>query len=787
MFMNKRSLYLGVTLFSSMILATLSTNQAVKADTTDDTTSLTSATKTATSKTSSIPSAPISTNTKTVKAVAPMTTVETSKPDSAATGTSATVGTGTTGTTAVTTGSSVTANPVTTTNTTPTTSSKTSTVTTAPSTTSATTVSPSSSTTATTTPVTTTTNSYTIPSDVTDSTVVPFTDPLLEGATKMDFNLKPGTDLTVGDIKSYTAPILDINETEYQANLNPAISSMGDQQAKPVESLDGLQYLQLLPAKTQVYFEAKIASDAKSNPNLTPLDNLNLVHLKINGNFSDSKYKEIDANQVAKLKTTNATLVELNGDTSVYPYSGVNNSELKELGPWLTSFANNSQQGKEIELNYASVTDFSPLSGINPSSGVSVISFNDGNYDTTPAYGITGQPLTFTAQPFKGLDGEDLADTYHFTGTVAPAEIADDNLENLGNDKYEIAQPDYTANNLTYGDLGFMSSSNSDATLMKDYGTNELEYFGINAQPIIWQKAPSVIINYLNTNGTPLQADGVSMTKEFDGAKIGDSFDLTADSKVVGYNLISPITSLKGTYTENPQVIDLTYSAIPATKPTTTPTKSKTGSNTGVIAKTGTKFNTVISSETGIVRIFDTATGMVNAEGKPVISTLAPNTAWKYSKIVAIDGNDYYQVSTDEFVPVASGVKFIPVSTRTDVVVNSQAVLYDAKGQSLGTALARGSRWATDGCAIINGVKMYRVATDEWISNGNVASYEPVASEYHATLTTPLYDINGNLLTRKLPAGTAWKVDEVVENSSGEHFYRVSTDEFVRDYIDDVR
>lgn len=599
-------------------------------------------------------------------------------------------------------------------------------------------------------------NSYAIPSDVSDSTVVNFTDPLLESVIKNGLHVKATDNITVGAIKNFKDPLLGASVTMYQlGQLKTPGASMTDQDSTPIESLNGMQYLQLLPAKSQIILQVKLATDAKANQDLTPLDNLNFNHLTIDGNFSNPKAKEIDVSQIPKINVSKATYVEFTGDTSVSTYSGINDQQLKKIGPWLTKFVNNGNQGNMVELGSAALSDFSPLKNIDPNAGALIVSFNDGTYDPVPVYGVIGQPLTFKALPSYGIAGEDIADTYHFTYTVDKSKWADDNLENLGNDQYQIENPDSSNNTLIYGHLGFMCSSNPDSYIQKKYGTNTFEYFGVRAQPLIWQNHPTVTINYLNADGTPIENQGTPMTKQLSGNLVGDKFDLTSDSVISGYNLQSAATVLKGMYALNPQVVNLVYSRIPATSSSnTTSVKNVSSTDTRILAldyqaasetlkSIGVRATALVNGRTfylvgygqwiaadtynftktatsGIVRISNTAADVVDSYGDLLANQLAPNSAWKYSQIVTINGADYYQIASNVFVSVKGTIDFSPVSDTTKVTVISQTPIYNTQGQTLPAELPIGSKWRTDGSAVINGVKMYRVATDEWVSAADV-------------------------------------------------------------------
>ncbi|MBL3531383.1 SLAP domain-containing protein [Companilactobacillus zhachilii] len=134
-------------------------------------------------------------------------------------------------------------------------------------------------------------------------------------------------------------------------------------------------------------------------------------------------------------------------------------------------------------------------------------------------------------------------------------------------------------------------------------------------------------------------------------------------------------------------------------------------------------YHFVESAEPGILRTYDKSLQPVDAFGQPLGKTLSPNTAWKYSRTVKIDGASYYQVASDEFVPVDDALGFTPVAKPTDLKVTKKATIYNSLGESTEKTLAKGSAWRTDGCAVINGVKMYRVSTDGWISATAVEAY----------------------------------------------------------------
>src|SRR5699024_8819384 len=226
--------------------------------------------------------------------------------------------------------------------------------------------------------------------------------------------------------------------------------------------------------------------------------------------------------------------------------------------------------------------------------GVSVIAVSNTVNDPTPVYAVTGQPITFTAPKLLDLDGKDLAGNYHYSSSVLSTALKDDNLTNNGNDSYTLTNADPNAKYLTYGQIGFADYT-PDAYTYETKGTTLFENVTMNSQPLVWQAHPTVTINYVDSSGQPILSDGAPMTKTIDGNLIGDSYDLTSDSQVPGYTLTSPTTSLTGTFTQSPKVVDLTYEVTPqtsssettqpvVTQPTTTSTTTSSTSGRVPIA-----------------------------------------------------------------------------------------------------------------------------------------------------------------------------------------------------------
>ena len=891
MLLNKKCIYLGVSLFSAMILGSMS-NQTVKADTTSDSTNTSTVTDTqkagsttltapvtavapettattkpisttpvsttislpatnatsptSASSTATTPSSTTVTPTTRVTSITNTATVTLTNPTSVSAGTpTSTTGTtsGTsTGTTTGTTGSTSTGTTTgTTSGTTTGTAGSTSTGTTTGTTSGTTTGTTGSTSTGTTTGTTSGTSTstttgtatgaatttpvsdpYALPSNLTDSSVVTFTDPTVGSLVKMALGLKSTDTVTVGDIKNYNQAALNLEEDTY---------SLPAGESDEIESLNGMQYLSLIPSGTNIYVQLDMASDPTANTDLMPLKNVALNSLALTADFSDPDYKEVDPTQISELNLSKCSNLEFYGDTMGTSAGGITNAQLKAMAPTLIKVSQNAQpSGNVLYLGNSSVTDFTPLKPILsnpvvPHEGYYLSAGNMNIYDPTPIYAVKGQPLTFTAEPNTGLDGEDLAATYHYSGTAPTADQVDDNITYLGNDTYVLQNADSSNNYLTYGNLGTYGSVN-DTYFSKTYpnGTTFI-YFGMTTQPIIWQEHPNVTIEYVDQNGDPIMNNGQPMVRTVDGVNIGDSYDLTPYSTVAGYTMTGTSSgALQGKYTQAPQVVILTYKENPAvvqpvaptdivndvvdvTPQTTSPVQVYDDSgqivpNTRVsLADTTIQESALINGkryymigtdewvpasdydsykpETGVVRTFGADTELVDSAGKPIDSQLSPNTEWKYNKVITIKGKKYYEVATNEYLAADSAVQFTPVKAGTAITTKIAATVYNSEGQILTTKLPAGSSWKTDGSAVINGVPMCRIATDEWIPAQGVDTYSSVKMTYTVDSETPVYDIDGNVLPNTLKAGTSWKVDQIVM-IDGQEYYRVATNEYIK-------
>ncbi|WP_125761552.1 SLAP domain-containing protein [Companilactobacillus hulinensis] len=100
---------------------------------------------------------------------------------------------------------------------------------------------------------------------------------------------------------------------------------------------------------------------------------------------------------------------------------------------------------------------------------------------------------------------------------------------------------------------------------------------------------------------------------------------------------------------------------------------------------------------------------------------LAGNSVWHVDRKMVLNGQTFYRVATNEWIKREKVLEYVHSKGIINTKNGSFKKLYNSKGvRSTTRALASNSSWATDKTATINGQKMYRVATDEWVSSSDI-------------------------------------------------------------------
>jgi hypothetical protein len=137
----------------------------------------------------------------------------------------------------------------------------------------------------------------------------------------------------------------------------------------------------------------------------------------------------------------------------------------------------------------------------------------------------------------------------------------------------------------------------------------------------------------------------------------------------------------------------------------------------------------------GVVRVNVELAHLYDKDGKVLSRSLSNQTRWQTNNKMVLNGVTYYQVSTTEWLKASDIIvenEKGSEDANTDTNTNKDATkadrsvvetknsglahLYDDNGELIASrSLSPNTRWATDLMKTTNGVKMYRVATHEWL------------------------------------------------------------------------
>lgn len=179
---------------------------------------------------------------------------------------------------------------------------------------------------------------------------------------------------------------------------------------------------------------------------------------------------------------------------------------------------------------------------------------------------------------------------------------------------------------------------------------------------------------------------------------------------------------------------------------------------------------------------------------KPVSSHKLSGTAGAAHKLDVPKGYKVVEGSSnvitfgkDEAVVNVVVEKVTPITNHKSTITTypgSFVSLYNQKGQYIqNRGLGENSSWASDKTMVLDGVKYYRVSTNEWVKAEAVYEYTPMANK---TITTTkgsfkkLYTTRGKAVgNRGLGANSSWLTDKAA-TINGETMYRVATNEWIK-------
>lgn len=181
--------------------------------------------------------------------------------------------------------------------------------------------------------------------------------------------------------------------------------------------------------------------------------------------------------------------------------------------------------------------------------------------------------------------------------------------------------------------------------------------------------------------------------------------------------------------------------------------------------------------------------------------TLGNFTSWKLGTLKNINGIDYYQVATNEWIKAAS----VEINNATaNYSVNDGLVktpgyvgtirrgggsIVNDHGEYTNHTLGNFTSWKLDAKKEMRGTIYYRVATNEWIPAASMDINVPQATNITRTPGfvgtifhggTLSYTDNGQITNNAFGNYTAWKLD-AKKVMNGQTYYRVATNQWIEE------
>jgi len=155
------------------------------------------------------------------------------------------------------------------------------------------------------------------------------------------------------------------------------------------------------------------------------------------------------------------------------------------------------------------------------------------------------------------------------------------------------------------------------------------------------------------------------------------------------------------------------------------------------------------------------------------------NNDWTSDEVMTINGNKYYHLNDNQWIKYSDAYAYYENKSYILTFVGDNKQLVHVDGTPVSRELRPSTDWVTDRYTDIDGTKYFRVATNEWVSGNEVIEYVPNKTIVSTSNTAQLYDETGKLVNdRELGSNTSWQSDRYA-TINGVKMYRVATNEWV--------
>lgn len=142
-----------------------------------------------------------------------------------------------------------------------------------------------------------------------------------------------------------------------------------------------------------------------------------------------------------------------------------------------------------------------------------------------------------------------------------------------------------------------------------------------------------------------------------------------------------------------------------------------------------------------------------------------------------INGTTYYRIATNTWVKGDDVYIYHDQPTYVRTYLDSYKFLANSQNKKItNRALQAGSDWYSDRYAYFNDEKYYRVSTNEWVKADDAFEYDPI-NKIVTTTGNQVFDETGNVV-RSLDAGIVLRTDKIA-TINGVKMYRVATNEWI--------